>query len=599
MYNKPAPFNIGSPEELARAVGYSKQALAKVMQNPGSGVDQTLAVLAGMYIDRMKTGGMGAQAPTTTVKDDVMAAQPGGLQQASIPPEMFNSAVGEAPASYAAGGLVAFADGGEVGDPNWYGAEAYGDPSMPMATRRAGLRMKFPNASDAEIDRYLARAEKSRASKERVPIKTREGATLGNIGDTALAPVKAGLGAIGAGGQMVDEAAGNMRAVQEDPNRTGFQSDLAGIAESGLGAVQGAGRTIKGVADVTGRGLGAIGDYFTKPKGKRDEINMRDLPLPDRVVNMDDLPLPGRESVTDLPPMSSSDSAGGGQSTGVRYRGGAKPVNLNTDIEKEARNLRDTYDKLYPKTDEENKNAAYYGDEQVAQREKEQKHQDVWQSLMELGFGAAASNSPYWTQAWGESGKQMAPHVAAMMKARKDEKDAVQKARMAMAQADRARNDDEYKMAVQNVRAAQELQVQAQMKQEEISAQFAMNNARINAPKESDDLIRIWAADLIRQNPRMSETEAKAQAADKYWNYRSGQTKAENTAFRTSYDKFMSQLIKNKDMDKGYRQALKKGPAQAQKYLQDQATALARAEVSATDTTASDGATGFRYLGKE
>jgi len=149
------PFSIQSPEDIAKEYAGNKQKIAQAMQL--GVVDPTAGVLAGMFIDRMRSAQMQERAPQMTVAQQVMggaqpappAAPSGGLgatpqamPQAAPPmaPEMAAPAP-EAPMGmaeggivgldipdtmydepsnggfndgYAGGGLVAFADGGGV-----------------------------------------------------------------------------------------------------------------------------------------------------------------------------------------------------------------------------------------------------------------------------------------------------------------------------------------------------------------------------------------------------------------------------------------------------------------------------------------------------
>lgn len=155
------PFSIQAPEEIAKQYGGDK---AKIAQAAQMGVlDPTAAVLAGMFIDKMRSAAQVEQAPRQTVAQQVMAPQPqmppmqagipqqaapqmpmggapqaapqmpqapgmadggmvppyasgGGLSDAPIPATMFdepdNGGYGD---GYAVGGLVAFGDGGSAG----------------------------------------------------------------------------------------------------------------------------------------------------------------------------------------------------------------------------------------------------------------------------------------------------------------------------------------------------------------------------------------------------------------------------------------------------------------------------------------------------
>lgn len=111
------PYSLQSPEALAKEYGGNKRKIAEAAQM--GIVDPTAAVLAGMFIDRMRGAQMQEQAPQQTVAQEVLAAQPqmpqgapqmgGGLEALPVPEEMFGAP------GMASGGLVAFAEAGRVG----------------------------------------------------------------------------------------------------------------------------------------------------------------------------------------------------------------------------------------------------------------------------------------------------------------------------------------------------------------------------------------------------------------------------------------------------------------------------------------------------
>ena len=142
------PFSIQSPENIAKDYGGNKQKIAEAMQM--GVIDPTAGVLAGMFIDRMRSAQVQEAAPQQTVAQQVMGGAPApavappvspqspgglGLSPQAAPPMTPQMPVGEAPmgmaegglamlpvpevmfdepdnGSYAGGGLVAFADGG-------------------------------------------------------------------------------------------------------------------------------------------------------------------------------------------------------------------------------------------------------------------------------------------------------------------------------------------------------------------------------------------------------------------------------------------------------------------------------------------------------
>lgn len=147
------PYNLQSPEQIAKDYGGNKQKIAEAMQM--GIVDPTAGTLAGMFIDRMRSAQMQEQAPQQTVAEQVFAPpQPapaaappqggapaglgvtpeaaqmpqqmppmppqgapmgmaaGGLTTLPLPDTMFDE---PDDGGYAGGGLVAFAPGGPVG----------------------------------------------------------------------------------------------------------------------------------------------------------------------------------------------------------------------------------------------------------------------------------------------------------------------------------------------------------------------------------------------------------------------------------------------------------------------------------------------------
>jgi hypothetical protein len=141
-------FSLQSPEQIAKDYGGNKQ---KIAQAASMGmVDPTAAVLAGMFIDRMRSAQMLEQQPQGTVAQQVfqpqqapqgaapqgapppmgappmgappMGAPPppqppgmamGGLMDLSVPDDMFSEPTTDAE-NFAGGGLVAFAMGGKA-----------------------------------------------------------------------------------------------------------------------------------------------------------------------------------------------------------------------------------------------------------------------------------------------------------------------------------------------------------------------------------------------------------------------------------------------------------------------------------------------------
>jgi len=68
------PFSIQSPEAIAKEYGGNKQKIAQAMQM--GIIDPTAGMLAGMFIDRMRSAAQQEQVPQQTIAQQVMAPQP-------------------------------------------------------------------------------------------------------------------------------------------------------------------------------------------------------------------------------------------------------------------------------------------------------------------------------------------------------------------------------------------------------------------------------------------------------------------------------------------------------------------------------------------
>jgi hypothetical protein len=116
------PYELQSPKDIAMEYGGNKQKIAQAAQI--GLVDPTAAVLAGMFIDKMRTAQQEEMAPQTTVAQEVMAAPQmaaglGATPQAAMAPTEAGVAAlpvpdEMVPNEFAGGGIVAFANGGGV-----------------------------------------------------------------------------------------------------------------------------------------------------------------------------------------------------------------------------------------------------------------------------------------------------------------------------------------------------------------------------------------------------------------------------------------------------------------------------------------------------
>lgn len=156
------PFSLQSPEDIAKEYGGNKQAIGRAMQM--GLLDPTSAVLAGMFIDRVRNAAVEEQMPKQTIAQQVLptTAQPAAMQ----PPQqtgvnalpVAESMYGEN--SFAGGGIVAFAgpEGSFVeSSPGFYQLESeMPQPALTGLTdyisAKAALRSPYRMLSQEEQD---------------------------------------------------------------------------------------------------------------------------------------------------------------------------------------------------------------------------------------------------------------------------------------------------------------------------------------------------------------------------------------------------------------------------------------------------------------
>lgn len=245
------PYRIQSPEDIAKDYGGNKQKIAQAMQM--GVVDPTAGVLAGMFIDRMRSAQVQEMAPQPSVAQQVMGGAPqapgavplgglgmtppaappmapgmappmtpppqeapmgmagGGLSDLPIPDTMFDE---NRNGGYADGGIVAFAGAGRVGSiqetpadeeiavtgrrpqgPDQY----YGFYRSPEAERAKIERMYKPerSAGDALTDFFgktlSPEAQKKRSNEDKYFALMQMGATMASTPGSLLQAASAGI----------------------------------------------------------------------------------------------------------------------------------------------------------------------------------------------------------------------------------------------------------------------------------------------------------------------------------------------------------------------------------------------------------------------
>lgn len=228
------PYNIQAPESIAKDFGGDKQKIAAAAQS--GMLDPTAAVLAGMFIDRMRSAQAMEQAPNTTVAQDIMAApqQPmmpqgqmpqgqmpqGQMPQGQMPqpqPEGIDALpVNEEMFEFSGGGIVAFAEGDEV-----KGGLSAADRNKLIQQRMRGeiSRDEYAQLMDrGAVGEFTAPdlsgvgGDLMRSAKDLVRPPEAEG--YGLVGAVGAPLRRVGMGALGAAGagynQLKDSAAAYM-----------------------------------------------------------------------------------------------------------------------------------------------------------------------------------------------------------------------------------------------------------------------------------------------------------------------------------------------------------------------------------------------------
>lgn len=385
------PFNLQSPESIAKEYGGNKQKIAQAMQ---MGIlDPTAGTLAGMFIDRMRAAQMQEQTPQQTVAQQVFNPQPpappppppggapppgmgapppgppmggpppmmggapppppgppmggpppgmamGGIASLPIPDQMFDEPDN---GGYAGGGLVAFAHGGGVT------RDSFG---RAIVQQESGGDYRAVNKTSGALGAYQVLPATARAIATRLGMAFRPDLMASDTDEGRAYQDKIGNAAI-------DEAWNYGKGSADTASRYYF----AGPNKEGWGP-----KTNKYANDIANR-LGI------------------DSPLPER--NM--MTAEGRRnSIMDLLP----------------------------EVEK-----------YFSPSEEVRKREA----ERVARLEKErdpetiaaQTKQDMWMALAQFGFNMASSKSPYLLQAIGDAARVTLPDIKATKKERKEALDRV------------------------------------------------------------------------------------------------------------------------------------------------------------------------------
>lgn len=448
------PFSIQSPESIAMEYGGNKQKIASATQM--GLLDPTAAVLAGMFIDRMRSAAIQEQAPTSTVAQKVLgkappappapppaaAPAPGGLgsipvgaapspaPQAAPPmPAMADGGIVNIPIpdsmfdepdnggyndGYAQGGIVAFAGGGV---PGW------ASDSMGPAFESLVL--------NAIPGTRVTSRQRSRAANAAANGVTNSYHLTNNARDFVPPP-----------GMSMDEFTARVRQIP------GIQKLGADVIYEGPGAAHstgphvhiepGGGHRTSAPYSTQAPAMAAASQYPTAP-GTMPKISAPDF----------------------LSLVNRYQTAVGANSPDTTQRQA-----LMADLAKE----------ISP--------------EEVAKDKK----RDMWMALAQMGIGMAASKSPHFLQAVAEGAQQAMPQVQASEKERKTEKRANQQAMLTLENMSNEDKQKAYALAIQlaNAQAGlltteQELNLKAAVAQLDANTRMAVESISASVQKYNAD----------------------------------------------------------------------------------------------------------------
>ena len=411
------PFSIQAPEEIAKKYGGNKQRIAQAVQT--GLLDPTSAVLAGMFIDRMR----GAQAeearPVQTVAQQVMAppalmappgvggpgmAPPAGgfgalapgmaaggyargdLTNLPIPDTMFDEpSNGGFDDGYAGGGIVAFADGGGADDIPPALQTGQEVPLFGPGTTLEGIGRHVKNyRTDVLAYSMQSNAKNARTAAERNNARVRL------FGGGKILPVPEVRDM-----DFYRNAASKAIAAQNAPAPAATPAPSSPLA-------------------------GTLAGKYAVPN------------LPSAAAAAPDVSAPPRAPVADagigaLRAAQNAPAPAGG--LGAAAPGATDMGSQLTNYYKQVGDFMGSTEAPEMKAYKE------YLAGVPAQMEK-QREQDKWMALAQLGASLASSKSPYFLQALGEAGTKAIPAIAEASKERqKTEREAMlAQAKMALEQ---------------------------------------------------------------------------------------------------------------------------------------------------------------------
>lgn len=492
------PFSIQAPEAVAKEYGGNKQRIAQAAQM--GIIDPTAAVLAGMFIDRMRGAQTQEAANPPTVAQQVMGGIPAAPAAGSpLPPAGGLGAPPMAPApQMPEGGLgdimpqeeapMGMAEGGYVGPYAAAGSANVGpqaaDPfmQMPAPTMQGGLdTLSVPDVMFDEPDNggYAGGGLVAFADGGGIDFDKFRRAIIAQEsgGDYGVTNAE-GSGAMGAYQFMPDTA----RALAKRlglPYRPDLMVGSKGRSAEGKAYQDQLGEAQLKDAIAFGKGdVGRAGIYhFAGPNEGGWKAKTRDYEkdiLRRYSGSKDTGEIPERDLGTAQGrAMSAEDALGLGRS----YTSGLPREELE-------RAKKYALEELDPATQEKNRKG------------------DMWQALAEMGFRMAASESPYVLQAIGEAATATLPGIDASKKERKSAKEAAIRTLMSVEDVDR-------KAAVAGVELGMDI-YKSGLSQEQFKQQMAFREKELaSVEARTEDELNLKRLALTAQTADRTDFDKK------------------------------------------------------------------------------------------
>jgi hypothetical protein len=581
------PFSLQAPEAIAKKYGGNKQKIAMAAQN--GLLDPTAAVMAGMFIDRMRSAQTAEQGPQPTVAQQVLTPQPapaapaglgamapggmppmappmgggapppmpmpqgglpmaaaegglmssGGLSTLPVPNDMFDEPHG---VSMADGGIVAFREAGPVGDyedaPTYEEMMAEFDPLNPKGMARAFGPHTPRVLSHKEVMQRFGTAQAKKHPSNILPTvempsgvgkffdhlinggtPEEKAAAAQRARDYLQQNSKSAIADVGLSASPSSTPAASQRAVSLSPTAKPTINPAVAAALANQGTIPTAKPTINPAvaaalatrstttpapipAAAPAKGLAALVPAAKAPAAKAPADTGKSKTRTAAIKTL----------TSNLAP-AAAQSATNEFGVPTSLQGGVDFVKkamepLSTDALKAMqKDIADTPDRL-----------------------KKQKQEDLWSSLAQIGFGMAATKSPSFLQAFGESAGAALPGMQAALKERRAaERDATKQA-LELENLQYGRAADiiksgtelgmkgielrEAKFDRQQQHQIQLAQLELQRSEGILNRDAANANARLAQNTAADRLLEIYFQGLKKANPKLDDATLRMKAAE-------------------------------------------------------------------------------------